>query len=73
MDFYYPSRFKTQNYSFGYETRSRKVNSIKSMDESYTCYEIAPYSRIQQNNYFDPATLEEIKKTTKKIQRTWRK
>ena len=73
MDFYYPRRFKTQNYSFGYETRSRKVNSIKSMDESYTCYEIATYSRIQQNNYFDPATLEEIKKTTKKIQRTWRK
>ena len=38
------------------------------MDESYTCYEIATYSRIQQNNYFDPAAMEEIKKTTKEIQ-----
>ena len=70
MDFYHLRTFKTQNYSFGYETQSRKVNSRKSMDESYTWYEITTYSRIQQNGYFDPTTLEEIKKTTKEIQRS---
>ena len=71
MDFYPPRRtLKTQNYSFGYEIGSRKIDLRKSMDESYTCYGIATYSRIQQNDYFDPAILEEIKKTTKEIQRS---
>ena len=41
MDFYNPRRiFKIQNYSFGYETQSRKVDSRESMDESYTHYEV---------------------------------
>ena len=69
MDFYQPRRtFKTQNYSFGYETRSRNIDSRKLMDESHTHYEIKTYSRIQQNDYFDPIVLEEIKKETKEIQ-----
>ena len=55
MDFYQPRRtFKTQNYSFGYETRSRKIDSRKSMDESYTRYKIETCSRIQQNDNLDP-------------------
>ena len=36
------------------------------MDKSYTHYEIETYSSIQQNDYFDPIALEEIKKTIKK-------
>ena len=38
------------------------------MDESYTRYQIATHSIIQQKHYFDLATLEEIKETIKEIQ-----
>ena len=32
----------------------------ESMDESYTHYEVETYSRIQQNDYFNPIALEAL-------------
>lgn len=73
MDFTAPRKHSRIEYSFGYETQTRKVDSRISMDESYTHHEIETYSRVYQNDYFDPITSKKIKKTTKEIQRSLEK